>query len=249
MKWTGLAVHQPMSWAFRIIQAYEACTHHHSMKVCWWQWENQVAWISSPIAKCESLQSNTCWNHKAFRGLLTRLIKRMNISNSIYREPGWGADGFKIKQRGGESRKPSSEQGSFQKQQSLWAQLIVSSSRYLFVVLVFSVAVIHLTRRYTEGQAQTECSQAGYYASKLPLYKCTRKAPPASNLNTTTQCLKTLWSNTWSCEETLNTFTMEPLKRQNKLEWLGYLSESVFHQRTERKRGRRKKKAPQTQLV
>lgn len=42
---------------------------------------------------------------KAFQGLLTGLIKGMNISNSIYREPDWGADGFKIKQRGGEALK------------------------------------------------------------------------------------------------------------------------------------------------
>lgn len=137
---------------------------------------------------------------KAFLGLLTRLIQEMNISNSIYREPEWGADGFKIKPRRGEalrrrkSTKPASERGSFQIQQSPGVKLMESSSRYLFVALFWSSGWLWSTKpgRYIKGQS-------GPYKVKSSWVMCIKdqKRPPRFKLlkhNHTV--LESLWTTT-----------------------------------------------------
>lgn len=58
-------------------------------------------------------------------GFTNPAYKGMNISNSIYGEPGQEVDCFKIKQREGGAFRAARVQGSFQTQHSSGAQLSI----------------------------------------------------------------------------------------------------------------------------
>lgn len=151
--------------------------------------------------------------------------------------------GGEVEYSEGERAKSASVRGSFQTQHSPGAQLMVRSSRHLFVALPWSSAWLWSTNPGDTRSGLDRYSQAGLYSSKTPLQMHQKTPPNFKPLQHNRTVLETLWSSMWSCEEMLNTFTENPSKRQNKLKRLGYLSESVFHQMMERKRGRRKKKS------
>ncbi len=143
-----------------------------------------------------------------------------------------------------ERERAQNQQVFFQTQQSPGAQPKESSSRHLFVALFWSSAWLWSTKQGLYWRSGSDRVQLiRFHASEIPV-RMHHQRPPRSKLLQLNHTVKveTHWGNMWSCKETLNKFTVEPSKRQNKLEQLGYLSESVFHQRTEWKRGSRKKK-------